>query len=113
MISDILSAYRHDVLQADGVHSALDILALEVPQVDILVSDVRMPHNGTLLVPEVERLYPEIDIVMMTGYSDGVFKWPVLHKPFKLKVLIEAIDIALKNRAIHTVAVLTMRDAIV
>lgn len=104
VIGDILTAHGHTVLLADGVYAALALLAIECPQVDVMVSDVRMPSNGHTLVAQVARLYPGISIVMMTGFDApdaAVFVWPMLHKPFKMTLLITAVTSALASRALR------------
>lgn len=109
VLGDVLSAHGHVVLIAGSVDGALALLAIEVPQVEVMVSDVRMPHNGHVLVPEVERLYPEISIVMMTGFAVNGFAWPMLHKPFHMQTLIGAVADAMKARAARSVALLAAR----
>lgn len=52
----------------DGLE-ALQALAEKRP--DVLITDVRMPGmDGVALAKEARRLYPEITILMISGYSD-------------------------------------------
>lgn len=85
----------------DGV-AALDVLA-DAPA-DIIVSDIRMPGmDGLALARLVRKDYPNIPIILMTGYLseyssvgaseigvDGILK-----KPFKSTDLIAAISRAI------------------
>jgi DNA-binding NtrC family response regulator len=113
VLDDLLTANHHVVRTAGSVEAALALLLIELPQVEILVSDIRMPSNGHVLVPEVVRLYPDIAIVMMTGFAAGRehFSWPVLHKPFRMVVLLKAVDDAMQDRAKRVSDLLAARGA--
>jgi len=114
VLDDLLTANHHVVRTAGSVEAALALLLIELPQVEILVSDIRMPSNGHVLVPEVERLYPDISIVMMTGFATGqeYFHWPTLHKPFRMVVLLRAVDDAMQDRAKRVSDILAARAAV-
>lgn len=88
----------HTVRTASDANAALDVLA-DAPA-DIIVSDIRMPGmDGLALARLVRKDYPQIPIILMTGYLseyssgsaseigvDGILK-----KPFKSTELIAAI----------------------
>ncbi len=60
---------RYNVLRAGSVAAALDILADH--EVDLIISDQRMPEvTGVELFSEVNRRYPHVGKVLLTGYSD-------------------------------------------
>lgn len=70
-----LKAYRTNfrrelnVLTAMSAHSAFDILEFE--KVDIIVSDQRMPEKtGVDFLAETKEKYPDIQRIIVTGYSD-------------------------------------------
>jgi PAS domain S-box-containing protein len=70
-----LKAYRTNfrrdlnVLTAMSAHSAFDILEFE--KVDVIVSDQRMPDKtGVEFLAEAKAKYPEIQRIIVTGYSD-------------------------------------------
>lgn len=91
----------HTVRTASDANAALDVLA-DAPA-DIIVSDIRMPGmDGLALARLVRKDYPQIPIILMTGYLseyssgsaseigvDGILK-----KPFKSTELIAAITLA-------------------
>lgn len=88
----------HTVRTASDANAALDVLA-DSPA-DVIVSDIRMPGmDGLALARLVRKDYPQIPIILMTGYLseyssgsaseigvDGILK-----KPFKSTELIAAI----------------------
>jgi two-component system, cell cycle sensor histidine kinase and response regulator CckA len=92
---------QHVVLCIDDLESALDLSRaylekhgyyvltatsgleglriLQSHPVDILVPDYEMPMmNGEAVAREVRRLYPNLPILLMSGYA-GDESWPVLH----------------------------------
>ena len=82
LAEDILTAYGYTVLRAENAEQALEILG--ETSVDLLLSDVIMPGmNGYQLATEVEKLYPEVKIQLVSGFSDGQkvnFANEVLHQ---------------------------------
>ena len=69
LTKEILSSHGYHVLRAQSAESALEIL--ENTSVDLIVSDVIMPGmDGYSLANEVEKLYPNIKIQIISGYSD-------------------------------------------
>ena len=62
---------------------------------NILLSDIVMPGgmDGLELAELVERTWPAMTILLMTGYAGPgrSSKWPVLHKPFTPRGLTDHI----------------------
>ena len=84
------------VAVADGVQ-ALEVMAGDDEDFDILVTDVMMPHmDGVRLAGEVRGLRPELPILFVTGYAKaGLLDDPgelepfdVLPKPFAIEDLL-------------------------
>ncbi len=75
---------------------ALAILAGE--QVDLVISDHAMPlMTGAQLAEAIRREWPEMPIILATGYADippggGLTDLPRLGKPFSQAQLAEAIS---------------------
>jgi DNA-binding NtrC family response regulator len=72
---DILELVRsvlepaHHVLVAEGGADALAVLARE--QVDLLVTDVRMPGmSGFALINEAKTRQPHLNVIVMSAYID-------------------------------------------
>lgn len=72
----ILSAVRrllrplgHRVLMAEGGAAALELLATE--EVDLVVSDMRMPNmDGAQFLEQVRQRWPHVQRMLLTGYAD-------------------------------------------
>ncbi len=98
VVGSFLCDQGYRVLQADGIEAALAMLRTAMPPVALVVSDVRMPQNGHALVPECQRLYPDMPVILMTGYDLNLAQfvlWPILRKPFRLRALLAAVTTAL------------------
>jgi PAS domain S-box-containing protein len=67
--TDIFETLGYDVLTADNAIAALDVLKSDV-EIDVLFSDVVMPHgmNGVELARETRQLRPGIKILLASGY---------------------------------------------
>ena len=91
------------VLVAGDAHQALEVLASDGDEIDIIFSDIKMPGDmtGRQLAAEVLKSYPSIGILLATGYEqDGpssentqLPEWqvPVLNKPYSKSELIAAV----------------------
>ena len=98
--TEMLKGLGYNVFQCEDGQKALDILKIHSRQIDIVLSDVVMPTDigGIDLAKTINLKYPEIKVLLMTGYPRNSFKnhntdtLPVLlNKPFTLKQLTEAI----------------------
>ena len=82
---------------------ALDLLRTQAAAFDVVFSDVVMPGmNGIELGQEVRRLYPELPVVLSSGYSHvlaekGDHGFPLLHKPYSIEQLSQALQIARRS----------------
>lgn len=97
----------HDVLDASDGGLALEIVAEEDGQFDLLVSDIKMPvMDGISLALSVGATYPDLTIVLMTGFADqrerahglDALIYDVINKPFSLAQLVEKVNDALAGR---------------
>jgi len=100
------------VLEADAVAPALELLERE--DVDLVLSDIRMPgQSGVDLLREVRRIRPGVPVVLMTAFTAepqidaamdaGVFA--VLSKPFEVERAISVL-----TRAMRAPVVLVVDD---
>jgi len=87
----ILKGYGYTVHVAAHGKEALEKLQHELEHIDLLVSDVVMPHlGGRALAEEVQQLLPNCKILFLSGYTDdavirhGVLdtEFAFLQKPF-------------------------------
>ena len=69
----ILAHNGYRVLIAAGGHDALSIVASQVSHVDVLLTDVIMPHmQGRELADKVRLLQPTVRVVFMSGYPHSL-----------------------------------------
>jgi CheY-like chemotaxis protein len=108
MCARALEGVGHDVMTACDGSDALDLLKRERGRFDLLLTDIRMPlMDGIALSLAVARDYPEMTILLMTGYADqrerahglDAIVHDVITKPFTIAVLRAAVDEALTIKA--------------
>jgi CheY-like chemotaxis protein len=103
-----LKMVGHDVMTACDGSEALDVLKRERGQFDLLLTDIRMPiMDGIALALATARDFPDLVILLMTGYADQrerahgleALIHDVIAKPFTLAVLRTAVQEALAVKA--------------
>ncbi|MBL8429031.1 MAG: PAS-domain containing protein [Dechloromonas sp.] len=92
----------YPVIEAEDGEQALSMVT-QIPDIAIVVSDVIMPGgiDGRQLADSVMRDYPEILIVLMSGYTDEAelgSNLPVLAKPFGRQDLNRALQAAHRDK---------------
>jgi DNA-binding NtrC family response regulator len=97
------------VLATDG-RAALGLLQEDCDRFHVIFSDVVMPGMGGIeLGGEVRRLYPDVPIILTSGYShvlaqNGQHGFELLHKPYSVEqlshVLRKAITWQVRKRAV-------------
>jgi CheY-like chemotaxis protein len=93
-VEGYLSANGHSVKTAESAVTALGMLR-NGDRPSILLTDIVMPGSidGIGLAQIVRDNYPDIRILLMTGWSyDDNHGFPVIEKPFKLAVLGEWVE---------------------
>jgi len=94
----------HEVKTAGDGSEALDTLAREAGRFDLLLTDIRMPiMDGIALALAAARDFPELTILLMTGYADqrerahglDALIHDVIAKPFSVGALRQAVNEAL------------------
>jgi two-component system cell cycle response regulator CpdR len=107
MCARTLATDGHEVETAHDGTEALDVLNKHEGQFDLLLTDVRMPRmDGIALSLAAARNFPDLTILMMTGYADqrerahglDALVHDVLAKPFSLASLRGAVNEALAVR---------------
>jgi DNA-binding response OmpR family regulator len=98
----------HQVRTAGDGSAALDVLAGDNGEFDLLLTDIRMPiMDGIALALSAARDFPNLTILLMTGYAvqrerahglDALIH-DVITKPFTLATLRGAVKEALAVRA--------------
>jgi two-component system cell cycle sensor histidine kinase/response regulator CckA len=86
----------YKVIEATSGEAALDLIHNAAEKIDLLITDVVMPHmDGPGLVREVREIHPELKVIFISGYTEDAFRQRLdsdsgidfLPKPFSLKQL--------------------------
>ena len=103
-----LTTEGHEVAAACDGSEALDLLARADGRFDLLLTDIRMPiMDGIALALAAARDYPDLTILLMTGYADqrerahglDAIIHDVIAKPFSVATLRGAVNEALTVKA--------------
>jgi two-component system, cell cycle response regulator CpdR len=102
-----LASDGHEVKTACDGGDALDLLVREAGRFDLLLPDIRMPiMDGIALALAAARDFPELTILLMTGYADqrerahglDAIIHDVIAKPFPVATLRATVNEALAVR---------------
>lgn len=102
----------HSVSFAEDGGLALEAVAEADGAFDLLLSDIKMPvMDGIGLALSVSSAYPDLKIMLMTGFADqrerahglDALVYDVLNKPFSLAQLVEKVADALAGRPVEIV----------
>jgi two-component system, cell cycle response regulator CpdR len=103
-IARALGQDGHEVTACVDGGEALDVLTRERGRFDLLLTDIRMPvMDGIALALAAARDYPDLTIVLMTGYADqrerasglDALIHDVIQKPFELAQIRAVVNEAL------------------
>jgi len=107
-----LSINGHEVVAEEDGGLAAETMDAEGGRFDLLLTDIKMPvMDGIALALHVGAAYPDVTIVMMTGFADqrerahglDALIYDVIAKPFTLADLLAKIDDALNGRPVEVV----------
>ena len=99
-----LTMSGHEVMTASDGAEALELLKRESGRFDLLLTDIRMPiMDGIALALAAARDFPDLTILLMTGYADqrerasglDAIIHDVIAKPFSLATLRGTVNEAL------------------
>ena len=94
----------HDTVTAQDGAEALDILTRDNGAFDLLLTDIQMPvMDGIALALSAKRDYPNLTILLMTGYAAqrerasnlSAIAHDVISKPFSVADIRTAVAVAL------------------
>jgi two-component system cell cycle sensor histidine kinase/response regulator CckA len=96
--SSALKNKGYTVIEAQSGPEALDIMKSNGQEIDVIITDVMMPGmNGPSLISEIQKNYPKIKVVFISGYAEEAFSdaygvdedadFNFLSKPFTLQQL--------------------------
>lgn len=98
--SAMIEELGHTVLEATSARQALRIMR-DGAAVDLVITDQAMPDmTGVELAQLLRKDWPDLPIVLATGYSDlpGSPPFPMIGKPFSEKDLAQTIADVLSRR---------------
>ncbi len=108
MCARALASAGHEVKTACDGSDALDLLKREDGHFDLLLTDIRMPiMDGIALALAAARDFPELTILLMTGYAEqrerahglDAIIHDVIAKPFSVASLRQTVHEALTVKA--------------
>jgi PAS domain S-box-containing protein len=97
----LLGQLGYRVLRAPGAAEALSLL--DDGDVDLVLTDIVMPGpmDGLALAAEIRRQYPQVPVVLTTGYTDvtpeAEYRFAVLRKPFQMPALEKIVREAMQR----------------
>jgi signal transduction histidine kinase len=99
-IAEILRSSGYKVLEAESSTEALEMARLHQGPLEILLTDIVMPGlRGPELARRVAKVHPEVQIVYMSGYAEGLPEAQLpenstfLQKPFRFATLLEKLKL--------------------
>ncbi|MDB5104708.1 MAG: domain S-box-containing protein [Fibrobacteres bacterium] len=103
LIRELLEIKGYEVLEASQGVEAMDLLRQKAEPVDLVLTDVVMPHmSGSELVERLRKEQPALKVIFMSGYTGAnnaaihkSLEMPgvaFLQKPFRLNALISQVE---------------------
>ncbi len=102
MCQTALELEGYEVITANGTQEAVSVITSR--EVDVIVCDVQMPHNGVRVYEYLLKQYPHLAgrFIFVTGnpskkaeLAEAGHKVPCLMKPFAIQSLVQAMRMAL------------------
>lgn len=106
LIEEVLVAKGYNVLLAEDGQQALAMVRGLSGKIDVLLTDSVMPTaRGAVLAAQMKKLFPEIKIILMSGYTDRALTTDAasvsanlfLQKPFTTATLLKSIREVIEN----------------
>jgi two-component system, cell cycle sensor histidine kinase and response regulator CckA len=103
LIRELLEIKGYSVLEASQGVEALELFQSAAEPVDLILTDVVMPHmSGSELVERLRKEHPALKVIFMSGYTGAnnaaihkSLEMPgvaFLQKPFRLNALITQVE---------------------
>ena len=101
----ILQKLGYTVLEAKDGKEAIEVYKNNQDRIDLVILDMRMPHNGGHTFDQLRKINSDIKIILISGYTKdyGISELEkqgcvgFLQKPFDAKALSQKIMDALNN----------------
>lgn len=99
--STMLRKAGYEVTEAtNGIH-ALEVIASNDQEFDMMITDIRMPElDGVELARSLAKSRPEMPVILSTGYADlstrltptESARYTVIRKPYRTRDLVEVVE---------------------
>jgi len=106
LVRDILETHGYRVLHSTNPLSALDIAKNLGTALHLVITDIMMPlMNGKELIENLRIIRPDIRVIAISAYSDGVLEQDskmvdvFLQKPFEASSLLSSVNKVIGSRA--------------
>ncbi len=108
LVARAIAMDGHEIVTAEDGAEALEILTRDNGAFDLLLTDIKMPvMDGIALALAVARDFPQLTVLMMTGFADqrerasglDAIVHDVITKPFAVADIRTAVADALASRA--------------
>ncbi len=100
MVALMLENDGFSVLTAGSGPDAIDLSRSHHGEIDLLLSDVKMPMmDGCTLANQLQAENPALPVLLMSGYCENEVRrtrFPILPKPFSMKSLLGVVRDLLK-----------------
>lgn len=112
-VTRALAHLGHEVVEAEDGGLAEEVMIAQAGRFDLLLSDIKMPvMDGIALALNVAASFPDVTIVLMTGFADqrerahglDALIYDVIPKPFSLQMLMDKVADALAGRPAEIVS---------
>jgi two-component system, cell cycle sensor histidine kinase and response regulator CckA len=98
--AETLRGYGYEVVEAGSGLEALATIAIQRPNIDLVITDMVLPGmNGLTLVENIELLLPKVAIIMVSAYlskasGEAILGRDVefLQKPIRPSALVAAVQ---------------------
>jgi CheY-like chemotaxis protein len=109
IVLHVLRRAGFDVLDASSPETALATLAERGASVDLLVTDMLLGgESGRALATEVQRRWPGMAVLFMSGYPEGALEPEkavrpgdhFIHKPFTPEAMVSTVEHVLARRPV-------------
>src|SRR5262249_22828944 len=114
--SSLFEQLGYDTIYRDSAEAALNLLE-DGTKIDLVFSDIVMPGtiDGVGLAREIRSRYPNLPVVLTTGYSDAAEAAPsnlrIVRKPFDTDTLRDLINEVTPRRLLEPSGVTLASDA--
>jgi two-component system cell cycle sensor histidine kinase/response regulator CckA len=101
LCASVLEKEHFVVLKATSGDNAIQVAANHSGNIDLLLSDVKMPGmSGPRLAETLQKARPHMQVMLMSGYTGTSLSvidpgWAFIHKPFVPKKLVEMVNLIL------------------